>query len=115
MLGLHFDHCDPFGLSFRLEGCILQHASFYQLKLKKSIFKNNQFQEADFTECDLSGAILENCDFKGAAFDNSLLEEADLRTSFNYSIDPEKNKLKKAKFSLTQIRGLLDKYDICIE
>jgi len=30
----------------------------------------------------------------------------------NYSIDPEKNKIKKARFSTAGIAGLLDKYDI---
>jgi hypothetical protein len=43
------------------------------------------------------------------------LEKADIRTSHNYTIDPEKNKVKKAKFSIHGIAGLLDKYDIEIE
>ncbi|MGB5462457.1 MAG: pentapeptide repeat-containing protein, partial [Aureibaculum sp.] len=34
---------------------------------------------------------------------------------YNYSIDPEKNPIKKAKFSQDGIGGLLDKYDIVIE
>jgi len=33
----------------------------------------------------------------------------------NYSIDPELNKIKKARFSTQGIAGLLDKYDIEIE
>jgi len=35
-----------------------------------------------------------------------------LRTAFNYSLNPELNKIKKAKFSLPAVVGLLDKYDI---
>jgi hypothetical protein len=38
-----------------------------------------------------------------------------LRTSYNYSINPEVNRIKKAKFSTTGIAGLLHKYDIEIE
>jgi fluoroquinolone resistance protein len=43
------------------------------------------------------------------------LEKADLRTAYNYSIDPSINKIKKAKFSLPGVVGLLSKYDIEIE
>jgi len=50
-----------------------------------------------------------------AAFENTILEKADFRTSFNYSIDPEKNRIRKARFSLAGISGLLDKYDIEID
>jgi hypothetical protein len=38
-----------------------------------------------------------------------------MRTSFNYSINPELNRIKKAKFSMPAVVGLLDKYDIEIE
>ncbi|OQA01530.1 MAG: hypothetical protein BWY70_00347 [Bacteroidetes bacterium ADurb.Bin408] len=43
------------------------------------------------------------------------LEKADLRTAFNYIIDPELNHIKKARFSLRGISGLLAKYNIDIE
>jgi len=39
----------------------------------------------------------------------------DFRTSVNYSLDPERNRIKKARFSLSGIAGLLDKYDIEID
>lgn len=45
-------------------------------------------------------------------FDNTILEKVDLSSSSNYIIDPEKNRIKKAKFSLLGISGLLRKYDI---
>lgn len=69
----------------------------------------------DFTECDLAGAMFSECDLARATFDNTNLEKADFRSSYNYSIDPEKNRMKKAKFSLTGVVGLLDKYDIVID
>jgi uncharacterized protein YjbI with pentapeptide repeats len=71
--------------------------------------------EVDFTESDLTASIFDNCDLNLATFDNSILEKADLRTSYNYSIDPERNRIKKARFSVAGISGLLDKYDIQIE
>jgi hypothetical protein len=43
------------------------------------------------------------------------LEKADFRSAYNLSIDPEKNKIKKAKFSSTCLTELLEKYNIDIE
>ena len=112
MLGLHFEHCDPFGLSFSFESGVLDQSSFYRTKLKKTVFKSVQLKEVDLTECDLTSAVFDNCDLLRATFENTILEKADLRTSFNYSIDPERNRIKKAKFSLQGLPGLLNKYDI---
>jgi len=50
-----------------------------------------------------------------ATFDNSILAGTDFRSASNYSFDPEKNKIRKAKFSLAGLPGLLDKYDILSE
>jgi hypothetical protein len=45
-------------------------------------------------------------------FNQSNLEKVDFRTSKNYAIDPENNRIKRAKFSYPDVLGLLDKYDI---
>jgi fluoroquinolone resistance protein len=115
MLGLRIDSCNPFGLSFSFDNCVLNNCTFHKVKIKNTIFKNSSLQEIDFTACDLTGSQFENCDLARATFDGTVLEKVDLRTSFNYSIDPERNNLKKAKFSAAGIAGLLDKYDIQIE
>ncbi len=112
MLGLRFDTCNEFGLSATFENCNLSHSSFYGTKLRKTAFVNLKLHEVDFAGCDLGGSVFTNCDFAGASFDNAILEKTDFRTSFNYSIDPERNKIKKARFSVAGIAGLLDKYDI---
>jgi uncharacterized protein YjbI with pentapeptide repeats len=83
--------------------------------MKKTVFDNCLFKEADFTETDLAEAIFSFCDLENAKFENSVLEKADLRTSFNYSIDPEINKMKKAKFSYPEVIQLLAKYQLEIE
>jgi len=115
MLGLHFENCSEFGLLVGFENCNLNHSSFYKTKLKKTSFKNTQLNEVDFVECDLTNSDFDSCDLLKAAFENTILEKADFRTSYNYSIDPEVNKIKKAKFSLPGAVGLLDKYDISID
>lgn len=115
MLGLRFEHCDPFNFSLGFDACQLNHSSFFRLKLKNTHFKNCQLHESDFTDCDLSGALLDNCDLARSTFENTNLEKADLRSAYNYVIDPELNRIKKAQFSLQGIPGLLIKYDIAIE
>jgi len=111
-LGLHFENCNDFLFSVSFENCILNLSCFYRLDLKKTIFKNSSLQETDFSDCDLSSSLFDNCDLNGAVFSNTNLEKADFRSSVHFSIDPEKNKLKKAKFSLAGLPGLLDKYKI---
>jgi uncharacterized protein YjbI with pentapeptide repeats len=69
----------------------------------------------DFTETDLTESLFENCDLARATFANTMLEKTDFCTAYNYSIDPDLNRIKKAKFSTAGIAGLLDKYDILIE
>jgi fluoroquinolone resistance protein len=115
MLGIHFDLCTDFGLTFRFENCSLNHSSFYGKKIRKTIFINCQLVENDFTDADLTSSIFENCNLLRSSFQNTILERADLRTSFHYSIDPEANRIKKAKFSLSSVAGLLYKYDIEID
>lgn len=112
MLGLRFDTCDEFALSFSFDGCQLNHSSFYKRRIKKCLFRNSQLRETDFADADLTGAIFDNCDLAQASFDHTILEGADFRSSFNYSIDPESNRIKGAKFSIAGVAGLLDKFDI---
>ena len=114
-MGLRFDSCNPFLLEFEFENCNINHSVFFKLKLKNTKFKDCTLHEVDFTETDLSSAKFENCDLKRATFVNSNLEKADFRTAYNYSFDPESNRIKKAKFSRTGIAGLLAKYDIVID
>jgi fluoroquinolone resistance protein len=115
LLGLRFDDCNEFLFTVSFEDCQLNLSSFYRRTLKKTNFTNCNLQETDFAEADLAYAVFNNCELSGAVFDNTVLENADLRTAFNFSIDPEKNKIKKAKFSRQGLEGLLHKYSLVIE
>jgi fluoroquinolone resistance protein len=112
MLGLLFNTCSDFGFSIGFWNCNLQHSSFYRKKMKAFVFQNTRLDEVDFTECDLSKANFDDCDFSGATFDRTNLEKANFQGAFNYIINPQINNIKKAKFSLTGIPGLLLQYDI---
>jgi uncharacterized protein YjbI with pentapeptide repeats len=115
MLGLHFDTCNKFGLLFRFEACLLDNSIFYNTKIKGTVFKKCQLREADFGDCDLTAAVFAECDLDRAIFDHSILEKADFRTAYNFSIDPEINRIKKAKFASSGLAGLLGKYDLDVE
>lgn len=72
-------------------------------------------KHVDFTETDLSMGVFHECDLLDSVFAQSILEKTDFRTAKNYAFDPELNKLKKAKFSIPEVIGLLGKYEIEIE
>lgn len=115
MLGLHFEDCNKFVIMMNFKDCQLNLSSFLRIKLKSTRFINCSLQEVDFAEAELSGSKFDNCDFKGSIFENTKMEKCDFRGSVNYSIDPEFNKLKKAKFDMPGLIGLLDKYDISLD
>jgi hypothetical protein len=50
-----------------------------------------------------------------AEFDKANASKADFRTSYNFTIDPEKTKIKKAAFALEGLKGLLYKHNIIVE
>jgi uncharacterized protein YjbI with pentapeptide repeats len=114
-VGLHFEECNDIFFSVAFESCDLHLASFYQRNLRQVTFSRCNLAEADMTGTDLTGLTLEECNLAGTIFEDTVLEKADLRTSFNYSIDPERNRIRKARFAAGGIGGLLDKYDITIE
>ena len=115
MTGFNFSTAEPFLLSMNFTECQLNLSSFYGVKLKKARFKDCILHESDLTQADFTQASFAGCDFKHTVFENTVLEKADLRTAINYSIDPEQNRIKKAKFSLPEVTGLLDRYAIEIE
>lgn len=113
--GVDFNACKDFLLAFHFEGCIMDYCSFYGKKIKKTTFKDCSIKDCDFSEADLSGSVFNNCDLLNSVFNRSNIEKVDFRTANNYIIDPELNKLRKAKFSIHGLAGLLTKYDIKIE
>ena len=88
---------------------------FFQLKIPSTQFISCNLQELDFTETILTTSVFDCCDLKGAIFDASNLEKSDFRTTFNFTINPENNKLKGGKYRKENIYGLLNNYQIVIE
>lgn len=112
LLGIQFSDCRKFLMELDFENCIMKLSLFSMLKLKNTRFKNCELQETDFSEADLTGAIFDECDLLRTIFFHTNLEKADFSSARNYSINPEINRLKKARFSIPGIVGLLDTYNI---
>lgn len=115
ILGVHFEHCRQLPFTVQFEKSTLNHSSFYNMKVKKTNFRECILHEVDFSGAELQGSVFDRCDLLKAVFENSNLEQVDFRTAFNYAIDPEKNRMKKSKFSRDGLAGLLYKYDLKIE
>lgn len=112
MLGLLFETCNAFNFSVSFAQCTLDHSSFYKVRLKKTLFLKCSLLETDWEQTNLSQARFDECDLQGANFVRTDLSKADLRTAYNFVIDPENNNIKQAAFALHSLPGLLEKYSV---
>jgi uncharacterized protein YjbI with pentapeptide repeats len=115
LLGVSFIECKDFLFSVRFDGCVLDYCSFARKKMLKTSFTNSSMKGVDFSATDLTGSLFSNVDLSKAIFNKTVLRQADLSTATNFDIDPESNNIRKAKFSIYGLAGLLGKYDIEVE
>jgi uncharacterized protein YjbI with pentapeptide repeats len=115
LLHVDFGQCNPFGFHVSFKDCQLDYTVFIDRKLRKAHFADCSLREAHFFKCDLVGTSFKNCNLELARFENNDLSQVDFSTSYNLKLDPEQNKIKKAKFSLYNLPGLLEKYELVIK
>ena len=114
LLGIHFNKCTDFLFSVTFHDCVIDYSSFANKKMPKTKFNSCSMKEVTFTGSNLTQSTFDNCNLENAVFNDTLLAGVDFTSAYNYKIDPEFNPMKKAKFSMQGIPGLLDKYDIKI-
>jgi len=115
LLGVQFEQCNAFLLSMHFENCRLDFASFRSLALKGARFMQCSLVEADFSGTDLGRAVFDNCTLTGTVFNGTNLEGADLREARNFIIDPDRNRIKGARFALNGLPGLLMRHGIRVD
>lgn len=115
MLGIQFDRCNHLLFSAKFENCQLDHSTFYQMKLQQTEFNQSSMEGVDFTDAELKGTKVTGCNLLNAKFERTNLQGADLTASSNFSIDPEQNQISKAKFSQSELEGLLIRYNIKVD
>ena len=109
---VNFAMCDKLIFEIAFNACTLDFSKFYTLKLKGTSFTNCSIIAVDFMGADLTAVIFDSCDLYRSEFAKAIANKANFKTSYNYTIDPTKTKLKKALFSLEGVKGLLHKYEI---
>lgn len=115
LIGINFYQILDFGFTIHFENCMLDYASFDKKKMNKSSFKNCRLHGVNFSQTDLSKVEMEDCDLHDAIFDRTNLTAMNFTTNRNFIIDPQLNLVKKARFSASNLAGLLAKFDIIIE
>lgn len=86
--------------------------NFSSLKMKRTDFLGSKVKECHFNDTFLVEADFRECDLQGSLFHHADLSKADFRDAKNYSIDPQLNFLKKARFSVPDALSLLNFFDI---
>jgi uncharacterized protein YjbI with pentapeptide repeats len=114
-IDVNFAMVDKFLFEVGFNDCKLDYSKFYTLKLKATTFNNCSLIATDFMKTDLTEVVFNNCNLHKSVFIDTISNKANFKTSYNYTIDPSKNKLKKAVFSLEGLKGLLYKHDIIVE
>jgi uncharacterized protein YjbI with pentapeptide repeats len=122
---VQFTHCDFSNVNFTMvdsllfkfsfKDCTLDYAKFYTLKFRNTLFDSCSIVAADFMNADITGVVFSNCNLHKSVFMDTIANKTDFSTSYNYTIDPEKNKLKKAVFSQNGLVGLLTKYELIVK
>ena len=101
-----------FGVSF--DDCVLDYSWFTGLKMPATKFGASSLKGVNFSGSNAADCSFSGCDIDGSVFDQTRLDGTDFRGARNISIDPERNSLKKARFSPDGLEGLLQKYDLRI-
>ncbi len=112
MTGITFSGCNRFTFSVAFSRCQLQYASFQGLNMQGVFFHDSQLDEADFSECNLKKVDFSGSRLERALFLHSNLEEADFSLATGYTIHPTENQMKKARFSVQGLHGLLEGFGI---
>ena len=112
---VNFAMCDKLIFEVHFKECNLDFSKFYTLKIKGTTFVDCSLVAVDFMKTDVTEVLFDNCDLYRAEFALATANKANFKTSYNYTIDPTKTKLKKAIFSLNEVKGLLFKHQILID
>lgn len=101
--------------SMNFTRCVLSYGFFVKLDLSGARFEECEARETDFSGATLQRASFVHSDLEGAKFMESDLREADFTGAHGYIIDPTRNKVKKARFSLPEAIGLLKTFGVVIK
>lgn len=114
-INISFEECKMLGINWteakniinlNFKKSKLNHSSFYGLKLKDLQIEECIACEVDFVNTEMIKAKLCNSDLQGSKFNNTNLSGSDLSNAKNYYLNPNYNKITKAKFSIPDVLNL---------
>ena len=114
LIGADFTATKDFLFNVHFSDCILDYVAFMKKKSRKSKFNNCSMKGTDFSEADLTLSSFTKCDLSGAVFMRTILNQVDFLEAYNFTIDPEQNQMRKARFGTDGLSGLLHKYGIVV-
>jgi uncharacterized protein YjbI with pentapeptide repeats len=112
--GNNFSQADSFALDIGFRKCIISNCIFSELKLRKTSFTECELDDCDFYKSDLTEADFTLASLQGTVFENTILEKAIFTDARNYAINPLKNNIKKARFSMPEAISLIESLGIII-
>lgn len=111
MIGINWQEAEG-PIEIVMQSCTLDYSVFYGLDLRRVEITDSMAKEVNFENADLSKGKFNGTDFYLSKFKNTNLSFADMRDSKNYDINPEFNRIKKARFSMPEAMTLLQCFDI---
>ncbi len=115
LTGAEFTNIGSLSGSLWFEKSLMDYVSFVQLKMKKTHFVDCNLREAYFDEADITASVFKDCDLLRTSFNRTNLEKVDFSSSFNFTINPDTNRLYKTIFSEEGLRGLVAHLNIIIK
>lgn len=112
---VNFAMCNKLIFEVHFKDCKLDFSKFYALKIKGTSFTNCSLLAIDFMNTDVTEVVFDTCDLHRSEFSLANATKSNFKTSYNYHIDPTKTRIKKAIFSLENVKGLLFKHDLVIK
>ncbi len=114
MKEVNFSMCDKLIFDIAFDDCILDFSKFYALKIKDTVFRNCSLIAVDFMGADITAAVFDHCDLYRSEFDKAIALKTNFKTSYHYTINPQKTRIQKAIFSLKEVKGLLFQHEIIV-
>lgn len=113
--GVDFSECDRLITEISFLECRVRNCNFSGLYLKKQNFSHSEIIESDFINTELRSSDFSHCLLTGTMFHNCNLMKADFSYAKNYTLNPEGNQLRKAKFTMPEAVALLQHLDIILK
>jgi uncharacterized protein YjbI with pentapeptide repeats len=109
---LNFSEVNSFMLEMRFTDCQLHFCDWKDMVLSDISFVNCHLQENTFERCDMRNCRMESCNMDRAQFTRNDLRTFDVSSNYNFSLDPELNKIKGMQLHERQLICLLFKYEL---